>query len=1135
MIHNKTIDAVHDIRVHEVVTRFGVKLDKKGTNWWGLCPFHTEKSPSFSANDNLYKCFGCGEGGGGVSFIMKYKRLAYPDAITAIAETFGITVEFDNSEEGKKTMERHKRVQQIADLNALAMRWFVRNASLKLEQLPAITERWPDFKELATKWEMGWGGTEWSALADHLKEQGANMDEAVNMGLVYKKEKGDGYVDAYRNRVVFAIRDDRGRLVAFGGRYMGDHDADKTAKYINGKETDAYKKKSVLYGLFDAKASVGKSGRAYLTEGYTDVHGMVKMGKENTVATCGTAFTDGHAKLLNDNGCTHLIIAYDGDNAGRTAAEKSVHVAMRHGITCSFMFFPENEDPDSFQRKHGSLDATHEVPDTIQLEPGEERMITVPILREVDAMESLINMAWLQVKTSSDRVKAEAATVELLACVKSDIIRKVYADYAKKTWKCSSDIFRGATKRNSEVATDDDEDDYDKPVTLPRGVDKQAISDYGIAMVEEKGKIGIYVKKDKQVFSVSNFTIQPLFHIYSNDRQSNRRICLINNGVDKYMIEADANAFISTSEFERVMLEQGNFLFEGDKITLTRLKGFLMHRFPRAAEITRLGWQRGNFWAYANAIYIPGKPLVKADNQGLVKINNEFFFLPAYSDLYAHIQEGDADPYVEDRYLRYEAGEVDFAAYADTFFQVFGTERSAWGLGWAIMCAFRDHVFRSLGNYFPHLYAYGETQGGKSTFCFSIVDIWFRSRGPFNLGEGSEAGFGALLENITNAPAWFDEMSNDTRETLFQMLKGAADGSGRIKRSMNSTRKKNERDQVNSSPLISGQYFTMRDDGALGNRCIALEFKKVKPTPEQRATFIRLEAMRKAGLGRVLCEILSCRQDMVDGFMLRYHELSGLMRERLTSKQLPYTERVLQGMMAVVATVDIVRDTLKFPLDHEAMMLLAEEKISGTSAIMHDTNALATFWRILEQQYHHVVGKDNDGKVIRGMNPDTDFVIISHYSGDKVTIQKPSGGTDTHKFEQSTEVLYIRLTNIHGIYLKEHKQQFNARGLSDGDLRGYLKSYPGYIGNVMNVWFDGKRTTAMGFDINMLPAELSLGYQRKMSGNDGIIMPNPADTDESQPQPQSEPPHTPFPTVTPLPQQGIDFSKTMDDGDDLPF
>jgi DNA primase len=1094
MISRATIDKIHDIPTREAVEKFGISLTKKGKDYWAPCPFHKEKSASFSATDNFYKCFGCGESGGTVNFVMKQKRLEYVDAIKALGEAFNITIEYDESEDGRKQMALNQKVAKITDINAIALRYFY--SKTDLTKLPNVIERWPDFAELAKTWEMAYGTDEWNGLATYLKAEGVDLEMAKSIGLLYAKKDGTGYVDAYRNRVVFPIRDSRSRLVAFGGRYMGDHKADDTPKYVNGPESPVYQKSKVLYGMHIAKHDIAKSQRAYLVEGYTDVIAMHIAGKTNTVAACGTAFTSEHVKALRKEGCIHLVIALDGDTAGREAAKKAVLMAMKENITCSFLTFPDDEDPDSFLKKHQSLDVAN---------PEDE---SSPLVTETDAMESLIDMIWLVAENSSQKAAAEKATADLIAHIGSEMIRKVYADYAKKTYKCSSDIYAEAKRKyGTEVAITENEDDG--KIFIPRGVNKEAIVRDGIHMVEERGHIGIYVLTNKQCHSVSNFTIKPLFHIYSADPRNNRRICEIYNGHSRQMIEADSGAFISTTEFQKVMLNQGYFLFEGDKAALGKIVNFVMSRFPRAAEITRLGWQPEGFMAFADAVYEPhGAGLVKADKNGLVDLNGSHFFLPAYSQLYADIRAGEADPYVEDRFLRYVGGEATFEQYAAQFFNVFGEEKASWGLCWTIMAVFRDHIYNSLGNFCPHLYVYGETESGKSTFAWSLVDLWFRGRGPFNLGEGSEAGFGAYMENVVNSIAWYDEMSNDTRETFFQMLKGAADGSGRIKRSMSSSRKKNERDQVNSAVLISGQYLVNRDDNALMNRSVTLEFRKVKPSPEQRKQFIKLEAMRKAGLSRALCEVVDCRKLVEEKFVERYHALNAEMRARLTKKDLSYTNRVIQAFMAVVTVADIVQERLKLPVSHARMMDMAEERISKTADTVMDTNALASFWKILEQQYHNITGKDGDGVEIRSVNPDTDFVIRTHYSGDiiKLRVGKNLPLVD-YIVPEVMPVLYMRLTNVHGVYMREHRSQFNAKGLSEGDLRSYLNGWPGFIGNAMAVTFGNGanfiRTTAIAFDLRSLPEEVTLGYNRQRQNGDDTTFTKSLPTVELQKEVQA--------------------------------
>lgn len=351
MIPKETIDRIFDAaRIEEVVSDF-LPLKKRGVNYLGLCPFHNEKTPSFTVSPakGIFKCFGCGESGHAVGFIMKHENMTYPEALRYLANKYGIEVEEEEqtSEEIQKQAER----EALMSVTAFAQNRFkdllINTDEGKAIGLQYFNERGiSDF--LIEKFQLGYALESWDDLQKAATEKGFKTEHLRKVGLVVETEEKKIY-DRFRGRVIFPIHNITGRPIGFGGRIL---DSTKSkAKYINSPESEIYHKSDVLYGLHVARTPIVKAANCYLVEGYTDVISLHGAGIENVVASSGTSLTTGQIKLIKRY--TNLItILYDGDAAGLKAAFRGIDMIIEEGLNVKIVLFPAGEDPDSFARKH---------------------------------------------------------------------------------------------------------------------------------------------------------------------------------------------------------------------------------------------------------------------------------------------------------------------------------------------------------------------------------------------------------------------------------------------------------------------------------------------------------------------------------------------------------------------------------------------------------------------------------------------------------------------------------------------------------------------------------------------------------------------------------------------------------------
>ena len=321
-----------------------VRLTKKGNSYWGCCPFHSEKTPSFHVvpDRQMYKCFGCGKGGGAINYVMELENLPFRDAVAVLAQRVGMQVpEFGGSSAGMR-----ERRDKILEMNRQAARTFHRwlNGPEGSEGLDYLRRRGLSRATL-TNFGLGFAPNRWDGLITELSAQGYDKRDLLDAGLAVSNKDGRIY-DRFRNRVMFPIIDVRGNVIGFGGRVMDD----ATPKYLNSPDTLVYNKSRNVFALNRAKTS--KAGRVILTEGYMDTIALHQAGFDSAVASLGTALTEEHGQLLARY-FKEAVIAYDGDGAGVAAAQRAIPLLEKAGLKVKVLRMQGAKDPDEFIKAYG--------------------------------------------------------------------------------------------------------------------------------------------------------------------------------------------------------------------------------------------------------------------------------------------------------------------------------------------------------------------------------------------------------------------------------------------------------------------------------------------------------------------------------------------------------------------------------------------------------------------------------------------------------------------------------------------------------------------------------------------------------------------------------------------------------------
>ena len=398
-----------------------VRLTKKGNSWWGCCPFHSEKTPSFHVvpDRQMYKCFGCGKGGGVINYVMELENLPYRDAVAVLAKRAGMQMpEFGGSPGARERREK------ILEMNKQAARAFHRwlNAPEGAQGLEYLQGRGLS-KRTQTNFGLGFAPNRWDGLIAAMAGLGYEKRDMLDAGLAVSSKDGRIY-DRFRNRVMFPIIDVRGNVIGFGGRVMDD----STPKYLNSPDTPVYNKSRNLFALNMAKNS--KAGRVILTEGYMDTIALHQAGFDNAVASLGTALTEEHGQLLARY-FKEAIISYDGDGAGVAAAQRAIPLLEKAGLKVRVLRMQGAKDPDEFIKSYGR-DAFAKLLDQSE--------------NQVDYRLAQIQKKY-NLSDDSQRVAFLQEAAQLVSTLHSAVEREIYGGHAAQTAGVSADTMKLEVER----------------------------------------------------------------------------------------------------------------------------------------------------------------------------------------------------------------------------------------------------------------------------------------------------------------------------------------------------------------------------------------------------------------------------------------------------------------------------------------------------------------------------------------------------------------------------------------------------------------------------------------------------------------------------------------------------------------
>lgn len=892
-IIEKVLDATH---IEEVVGEF-LSLQKRGIIYRAQCPFHQEKTPSFTVTPNrsMFYCFGCHKGGNAITFLMEHENMTYPEAVKWLGRKYGIEVE-EREETIDEKQQRLKR-ESLLIVNATVHKHY-REVFLRYKPAQDYAyRRWG--QKYCDEIEIGFAPIDGKALA-HLPLQKEFLQE---LGLINKQ----GY-DFFQDRIVIPIKDRCQHIIGFTARVMDN----SQPKYLNSKESFLYSKRNTVFGLDVAWRAAGKTEQMYLVEGAPDCMRLHAIGVQNTVADLGSAWTAEQFQLIK-RAVSKVCFIPDNDppkggadyGTGIEAVMKAGKLATEQHLIVSVKEIPiteegKKEDPDTYFKNQ-------------------------TLFKAVEEEDFILWLAAKLFETSgnteqkSDAVKQIA---HLLSFIDDDTKLTMFIDALTKYHR--GKLFWQKAVENERTRRDSPKEDE---IDLNR--------QYGFWI--DHGKYFSTTEKGG-VIEWSNFTLTPLFHI--KDPLMAKRLFLLTNELGiKEIIEMEQEDLISLQKFRQKLESLGNFIWKAGEKELIKLKCFLYEKTETAAQIKQLGWNKKGFYAFGNGIYYGGK-FSEVNEYGIVHLDEKGnYYLPAFSQIY---KENTDYFRFERQFVHFNFSMILLRDFTRQLFLVFG-DNGKIGFCFYLATLFRDIITLTTRS-FPILDLFGPKGSGKSELGHTLMSFFVIDNIPPNIQNSTIPALNDTVAAAANALVHIDEYKNGIDTAKIEFIKGLWDGTGRTRMNM-ATDKKKETTAVDAGVIISGQEMPTTDI-ALFSRLIFLSFPKSDFTDDEKKNYQRLLMMRSKGMTHLTLQLLTHRELFVKAFYDQYHLILDDVNKRLGSRNV--IDRIVQNWVVPLTAFRCLEGKLDLPLSYSEVLNITVEGIIHQNMECKTNDELGSFWRMVQ-------------------------------------------------------------------------------------------------------------------------------------------------------------------------------------------
>lgn len=1015
MISESTIHKVREVPIEEVVHPY-TTLKKKGASMMGLCPFHEERTGSFSVSPgkNLYHCFSCGRGGDGITFIMEKESLSFADAVEFIARRQGIPIEYTDREESEGEVAEAKHKERLLIALEYIQHYYVGclhdKSSIESRQARNYAyARWSD--DFCTMAGIGYAPLDSRPFIDYCAKKSIDNQTLLELGMLRNGDDGRTYV-LFRGRIMIPIRNRWGRVIAYTARYISK--VPDIPKYINSTNSPIFTKGEILFGI-DRAVRCRRVDYFVIVEGAPDVLRMQSVGFENTVATLGTAWTDSQfaqLKKLADSVCFIPDSDVSKDRSygpGFEAVMKNGAMAIRKGFSVTVRELP-------FAKKEITDEETGETETVPDKNDADSFIHTKDDFLNLTEKHFIVWMAekrFFEASSMTAERQCVSEIADLLRYVKDQLIfdqcvsllSKIHGKL--KLWKDAVSQARGYARRNRKDTSSMSEKQRE---------------------TEELRRLGLFVRdncyytigdEDNDPARISNFIMEPLFHI--RDENNGRRLFRMKNTDNvSQMIELKESEMCNLSNFQQKTGSLGNFVWKSKIDRLTDLKEFLYANTDSAELISVLGWNEDHdFFAFGNGILSKGdfRPV---NEFGIVRTEDgKAFYLPAMSKLYIQ----NKSMYQFERLMVHENRTgVTLYDFVERLHTVFG-ENADIAFCYLLSTLFRDIIFHKT-RHFPILNLFGEKGTGKTTLATCLQAFFLHGVDPPNLGVTSVPAMNDRVSQAVNTLAVFDEYKNDLDVRKIAYLKGLWGGGGQTKKNINADGMAAQT-IVTTGVALCGQDKPTQDM-ALYTRVLFLAFSKTSFSQAERRNYEDLVATCNMGLTHLTIEILKSRELFEKNFPESYAMTKRELSAKLEGEDVH--DRIFGNWVIPLAAFRTLETFIDVPFSYAELFDTAISGIRNQNELAQESSEVSDFWNMLQ-------GFQTTGKCVQG----------AHYNIRYLCKFRPLSVKEEMEFKEAKPILYLNAAAVSSLF-NSRSTNSTANRSNWSTILSYLKSHSSYLG-----------------------------------------------------------------------------------------
>ena len=1013
MISDKTIEAVRNLDIEDVLKSWGLEFRRRGSTMFASCPFHSENTPSFSITPgrNLWFCHSCHRGGDGIKFYMEREGMDFLQAVEAIAKANNLHIEYTQEEQTDEQKEAAKLKESVLAAVATVHKFFFDQLRVELsDEASAAREyaysRWPE--DFCSTCGIGLAPKDGKLLMEYCKSKAITEDLLVQSGIYKRDEKSGRIYTLFRNRLVIPIRDRFGRVIAFTARYLGDDKADKVGKYVNSCNSSVFNKGESVFGI--ERASRCRDALYYnIVEGAPDVLRLQSIGLENTVATLGTAWSGAQFDILKKH-IQSICFIPDSDPPKDEPFGPGFRAVMQNGAEAVHRGFDVTVRELPFNEEKAEDDSV-----ILHKNDADEYILTPETYAAIPEKPFILWLAEKKFSVASSLAEQRviiAEVADLLRHISDDVIAdECIASLAKfngtvKSWKAAVNRAKGEARQRA--AKSNPKNDAERRKELLRVCNLNIIDNC------------FYTYDEGEAVRLSNFYLESLYHI-KDETNGTRLFRMVNKFNESVDIEFRESELCSLTTFQQRVGSVGNYIWRAKIDKLNNVKEYLYRGTRSAERVRKMGWDAVNgFFAFGNGVF-NGDRFLAVDDLGIVETApSRSFYIPATSKMY----ENNPEIYQFERLFIHEnRSGIKLYDFAVQLVKVFG-DNAKIAFCYLLATLYRDVIFNRT-RHFPILNLFGEKGTGKTTLATSLQSFFIHSVDPPNLGVTSVPAMNDRVSQAVNSLVVFDEYKNDLDVRKIAYLKGLWGGGGQTKKNQNT-------DGMAAQTIIStGIALCGQDkptqDMALFTRVLFLAFSKTSFSKLERDAYEDLVAMCSLGNTHLTLEVLGHRQLFEKNFSNAYSLTKSELSKIVEGEKIH--DRIFGNWIIPLAAFRTLESVLSLPFSYNDLLTVAVAGMRLQNETAQESSEMGDFWEAL--QGFHTQGRAIDKAHFR----------IKWNRTFRSTTMK-----EDMIFAEPTPILYLNSAAVAGLFNGRGASNATANRSNWSTMLSYLRSHPSFLG-----------------------------------------------------------------------------------------